>query len=167
VQRGAAIAAGLLMIGWGVARVVESVGLHTVRLRAPVMLQRRLGAVVRRLAGRPLAVRSAALGLVTTLLPCGWLWAFVVTAAGTGRPLTGALVMVTFWAGTLPMLTALGLAVQRAAGPLRRRLPTVSGAVMIALGLLALAGRMQVGPAATLSTHDAHAVTPAMAHDHR
>jgi sulfite exporter TauE/SafE len=40
---------------------------------------------MRAVASRP-EVRAAILGLGSALLPCGWLYAFVVTAAGTGRP---------------------------------------------------------------------------------
>ncbi|MBE7450024.1 MAG: sulfite exporter TauE/SafE family protein [Kofleriaceae bacterium] len=42
--------------------------------------------------------RAALLGLLSAALPCGWLWAFVVVAAGTGSPVGGALVMTAFWA---------------------------------------------------------------------
>lgn len=146
VQRGAAVAAGALMIGWGLARVASALGVGLAHVGPPRGLRRGVSGALRRLAHRPLVVRSAALGLLTALLPCGWLWAFVVTAAGTGRPLAAMLVMATFWAGTLPMLTTLGVAVQRASGTLRKRLPVVSGAVMVALGMLALAGKMRMGP---------------------
>jgi sulfite exporter TauE/SafE len=124
-----------------------------------------MGAWLRRLAAQPLAVRAGALGLLTTLLPCGGLWAFVVTAGGTGRPLGGALVMVAFWAGTLPLLTVVGAAVQRAAGPLRRRLPVVSAAMLVALGLLSIAGKLRVAPVNAQSAHAAHGTV--VLHGHR
>ena len=62
--------------------------------------------------------RGAATGLLTTLLPCGWLYAFVITAAGTGNALAGAGLMATFWVGTLPMLTIVGIGVRKLAAPL-------------------------------------------------
>lgn len=70
-----------------------------------------MGGALRRLMDRPPVVRAAATGLFTTLLPCGWLYAFVVTAAGTGSgtPLHGAALMAVFWLGTLPMMLTVGV----------------------------------------------------------
>ena len=87
------------------------------------------------------AARAWLAGALTGLLPCGWLWAFVVAAAGTGGALAGAAVMAVFWLGTVPAMTG-GLAL---AGPLldrlRRRLPTVTALALLALGLATLALR--------------------------
>jgi sulfite exporter TauE/SafE len=93
-------------------------------------------------------VRAGALGLLTTLLPCGWLYAFVVTAAGTGHPARGALVMTAFWLGTLPVMIGVGLGAQRMFGPLRRRLPVVSAAALVVIGLLSIGGKLGVRHAA-------------------
>ncbi|MGZ8493175.1 MAG: sulfite exporter TauE/SafE family protein [Gemmatirosa sp.] len=160
IGRVAAIVAGTLMVAWGLARIGAAYGVRVPGLAPSPALQRRLGGVVRAVRERPPVVRAATLGLVTTLLPCGWLWAFVLTAGGTASPLGGALVMATFWAGTLPMLTALGVTVQRAAGPLRARLPLISATVLVVLGLLSIAGRMQAPAHAHLapasSSHGQH-----------
>ncbi len=51
--------------------------------------------------------RSLGIGAVTVLLPCGWLYLFVIFAAGTGAVLPAIAVMAAFWLGTLPSLTAL------------------------------------------------------------
>lgn len=45
------------------------------------------------------------LGLVTGLLPCGWLYTFVIAAAATKSPVSGALCLFLFWLGTVPSLT--------------------------------------------------------------
>ncbi|MBV1862735.1 MAG: sulfite exporter TauE/SafE family protein [Nannocystaceae bacterium] len=55
----------------------------------------------------------ALLGVLTGLMPCGWLWAYVVVAAGTASMLDGALVMATFWLGTLPALALVGVALRK------------------------------------------------------
>ena len=73
---------------------------------------RRRGGILARRHGRPAGVpppprprargarhtatgraRRSAVGLLTALLPCGWLYVFVATAAGTGSAGSGALVM--------------------------------------------------------------------------
>ena len=85
--------------------------------------------------------RAALLGALSAMLPCGWLWVFVASAAATGSPLTGAAQMAVFWLGTLPAFAALGLLAQGAAGALRRHLPVVTGTVLIVFGAFTLLKR--------------------------
>jgi sulfite exporter TauE/SafE len=87
------------------------------------------------------------MGLVTTLIPCGWLYAFVAVAGGTAHPLTGAGVMALFWLGTLPVMASLGLLAQSALGPLRRRLPILTASLLVVFGMLTLAGKFRPMPA--------------------
>ena len=90
---------------------------------------------------RPPVVRATVVGLLSGVLPCGWLWAFVVTAAGTGSALGGVMVMAAFWAGTVPVLLALGLGAQILSVPLRRHIPAITAVILVALGLYAIIGR--------------------------
>jgi sulfite exporter TauE/SafE len=142
ISRAAAILSGILMVGWGASRIAVGFGIRVKELGVPVALQKQLGAVMLRMRAQPPVIRAGATGLLTTLLPCGWLYAFVVTAAGTGSAFAGTLVMATFWVGTLPALVAVGAGVQRLAGPLARRLPLASAMVLVALGLLSISGRL-------------------------
>ena len=48
------------------------------------------------------------LGMLNGLLPCGLVYFFAVTAASTGSPLYGALVMLIFGLSTIPALFSLG-----------------------------------------------------------
>lgn len=87
---------------------------------------------------------AAILGGLTGLMPCGWLWAYVVVAAGTGSVLGGAAVMGTFWLGTVPALAVVGVALgrlgRRAGTHLRWAVPAL---MLIAGGLtLSTRGRM-------------------------
>lgn len=92
----------------------------------------------------------ALLGALTGLMPCGWLWAYVVVAAGTGEVLGGAAVMATFWLGTVPALAIVGVTLgklgRRAGRHLRWAVPLL---MLVAGGLtLSTRGRM-VYPQAT------------------
>jgi hypothetical protein len=140
LSRAAAILAGILMVAWGVMTLLLARG-----IRLPGTggrwLARSTGAMARRLTGHPPVVRALLLGLLTTLLPCGWLYAFVATAAGTGTVPGAMAVMAVFWLGTVPVLASIGLAAQRGFGPLRRHLPAVTATVMVVLGLLLVTGR--------------------------
>ena len=87
-------------------------------------------------------MRALVMGLVTGCLPCGWLYAFIVTAAGTGTAAAGAATMAVFWLGTLPAMVSLGLGVRALAGPLRRHVPAACAVALILVGLFGVAGRL-------------------------
>lgn len=139
--RPAAIAAGTLMIVWGGVTLLRARGIR-IALPRPPALQRVSRRLLERLQSHPPAVRALLLGLFTTLLPCGWLYAFVATAAGTGSVPAAVAVMGAFWLGTVPVLAGLGLASQRAFGPLRRHLPAITAAALVIIGLLTITGRL-------------------------
>ena len=65
----------------------------------------------------------------------------VVVAAGTGTPLLGAATMIAFWLGTAPAMLGAATVIGPAIARLRARLPILTGATVIALGLVTLAGR--------------------------
>lgn len=158
VAQAAALVAGVLMVGWGASAMLAARGVRIPGPGVPSAWQHAMGAALQRVRTRPAVVRAAATGLVTTLLPCGWLYAFVVTAGGTGTPLRGALVMLVFWAGTLPMMVAVGLGARRFFGPLRERLPMISAATITLIGLLSIAIHLGWVP----GMHWLHQLTPAL-----
>ena len=49
------------------------------------------------------------LGVLNGLLPCGFVYFFAITAASTGSPFWGAIVMATFGLSTIPSLLGLGM----------------------------------------------------------
>ena len=127
IQRGAALLriGGVRVRGLAVPRFVQSA------------LQRGHAAA----RDLPPHVRALVIGMLSTFLPCGWLYAFVVTAAGTGSATLGALTMAAFWAGTVPVLAVLGIGVRGLAGPLRRHAPVIAALALVVVGLAAIAGR--------------------------
>jgi sulfite exporter TauE/SafE len=90
--------------------------------RGPVASMRRrvhggLGALLRSFhratAAAPAALRPWLLGAASIALPCGLLHAITLTAAGSGSPERGILVLTAFFAGTLPALAILGFTAGR------------------------------------------------------
>ena len=142
VARAAAVLGGVLMAAWATGIIASTLGVRLWRLSAPAWVRRHLGAVVLSTRNRPPVIRAAVTGLVTSLLPCGWLYAFVVTAGGTGRPSNGALVMTMFWVGTLPAMLGVCYKPQRRFGRFARRLPLASAAIVFVLGLLSATGAL-------------------------
>lgn len=139
--------AGLTVAGFGVVTLLRLHGVKVRGLRPPAALRRFVHGAQGVAMKLDPTRRALTIGLLTTLLPCGWLYAFAVTAAGTSSPVRGGLVMAVFWAGTLPALVACGVGVQKLAGPLGRRLPTVTCVLLIVLGLWTVTGRAQLDPA--------------------
>ncbi len=48
-------------------------------------------------------------GLLTALFPCSWLFMFYMAAAATASPLSGALVLLMLWLGSVPALYSASL----------------------------------------------------------
>ena len=163
LQRTAAVIAGSAMIAWGAVTLAAVLGVRMPALPLPARLRRLTTEAFRSLRGRPPLVRAAAMGLLTALLPCGWLYAFVVASAGTASATAGAATMAVFWVGTLPLMLALGLGVQALAGPLRRHLPAASAIALVVVGLLSVAGRIDVA-SHTAEPHAAASPSDAAAH---
>jgi sulfite exporter TauE/SafE len=142
IGRLAGILAGLLMVAWASSTLLSLRGVRLGQAFAP-RLPKALGLAMRALPSGP-ATRATALGLLTALLPCGWLYVFVAVAGGTASALSGALVMIVFWSGTLPAMASAAWAVQRLTGRLRQHLPAATATLVLVFGLLAVAGRIRV-----------------------
>jgi sulfite exporter TauE/SafE len=138
----AAVVAGCLMVAWAATTIGATLGVRVSISLAPEWARRTLGGVLVSANRQPPEIRGLLVGLLTTLLPCGWLYTFVVVAGSTGSALAGATVMIAFWIGTVPMLLAIGAGTTRLLGPLARRLPVVSASVVLVLGLLTIAGKL-------------------------
>ena len=76
------------------------------------------------------------LGLLNGLLPCGLVYFFAVTAASTGSPLWGALVMFIFGLSTIPALFSLGFFTQLLnQGSLRKVMMNMAAIIVILFGI--------------------------------
>ncbi|MGE5153230.1 MAG: sulfite exporter TauE/SafE family protein [Bdellovibrio bacteriovorus] len=122
---------GLYLGGWWrILGVTERVGLHLWHRLEP--LGRRL-LPVRRLR------EAILLGFLWAWIPCGLVYSVLISAVAAGSPLSGALVMLAFGAGTLPNLLGIGLLAGAAARLAERPwLRQGAGLVVIGFGLHAL-----------------------------
>lgn len=143
------IALGLYIAGWwrGLVRL-EHVGQYIWKYLQPI-------------GQRFLPVtgpgRALALGAVWGWLPCGLVYSALVLALAARSPWEGAMGMVFFGLGTLPVMLVMGLA----SGGLLRRLQTrgvrsAAGVMLIVFGLWQL-----LQPGMHGDHHEHHEVTPA------
>ena len=104
------------------------------------LLWRHVAPVLRRLRPMDGPGHMLAAGVLWGWLPCGMVYSVLVTAMLSGSAPGGALVMLAFGLGTLPMLLGLGLLGARLRASLRRReVRLACGALVLGFGLLGLA----------------------------
>ena len=123
LNRLAAVLAGAMMVGVGFLAIAKYSGMRMPRFSLPGPLNRGIQFGRKAAFGLRPGNRALVIGLLTALLPCGWLYAFAIVAARTGSILFGAAVMAAFWLGTVPILASLGVGVQTLTGTLGRRIP--------------------------------------------
>ncbi len=146
----AGLFAGLLLMAVGLSRILSLTGIRVPALPGATRVQR----VV--VAGQALASRltprrrALLIGLLTTVLPCGWLYAFVAVAAGTGQSIYGALVMFVFWSGTVPILAGIGAGLGQLILRAGRPFQLAIALIVMGLGLQSIAGRWNI-PAARMA----------------
>jgi sulfite exporter TauE/SafE len=128
--RGAAqLAAGAFMVIMGMNMLGLFQNLRRFMPRLPGGLARRLDASRRR-SGSPFVI-----GLLNGLMPCGPLQAMQLYALSTGSPAKGALSMLLFGLGTVPLMFGMG-ALSSVLGRRFARYATAAGAALVVvLGL--------------------------------
>lgn len=89
----------------------------------------------------PITARAFVIGLLTTLLPCGWLYLFALIAGGTGSPMMGAIVMAAFWIGTVPALVTLVAGIRLMSVKFTRLVPAIAAVLLICAGCVTASGR--------------------------
>jgi hypothetical protein len=136
VQRGVSVAAGLLLIA-GVWLLPHAAGAAGPAWRVVGWLKRALAGLLR----RPGLPALGLLGLLNGLLPCGLVYAAGAASLAAGGAGAGALYMVVFGLGTVPMMLGLGLGGRAFPVAWRLRLTAAVPAVVgVVGGLLVLRG---------------------------
>ena len=100
---------GMILIVMGMVRLFESIGNATKPVTHSAWVlnwTRSIVALRKRYASGPVWLSSFLWGFSSTFLPCGWLYIFVLASAAAPSPTMTVAMMVAFWVGTLPLLTA-------------------------------------------------------------
>jgi sulfite exporter TauE/SafE len=125
------IAIGLqLAFNWSPTRFLESAG---------AVIWQRLSPLARHVLPMSTLPRALGAGFLWGALPCGLVYSSVAIAATSGNALDGAMVMLAFWAGTLPALLVAGASAERLnrlrTNALFRR---IAGLAVVVIGVFAL-----------------------------
>ncbi|WP_374027386.1 sulfite exporter TauE/SafE family protein [Bdellovibrio bacteriovorus] len=98
--------------------------------------------VIKRLQAFHVGKSGFVVGLLTALLPCGWLYTYVTAAIATQSPWAGGLTLGLFWLGGLPALSAVPMMVRQGIQHAGLRQQRIAGVVLIVAGLYSLGSFM-------------------------
>ncbi len=103
---------GASMVVLGILRLVSIFQVRSQAVSHSALLQRwtqSILAISKRFQSVSPVQRSFVIGLITTWLPCGWLYLFALAASSTGSVVGADAMMLAFWIGTLPLLSILAI----------------------------------------------------------
>ena len=144
IGRLAGLSAGALLVLVGASRILNLLGLRLPAVPASLILSRAIALGQAAASRYTPPGRAFAIGLFTAVLPCGWLYAFVAVAAGTGNAGWGLATMIVFWAGTVPVLAGIGAGLGQFLLRAGRSFQLAIAVVVIGLGLTSIAGRWTI-----------------------
>lgn len=143
LQQAAARIAGGTMALLGILMVLRLAAGNSPHFLLPTKLQALFGKLHQIARRQSPWMKATTVGALTVFLPCGWLYAFLITAAATASPWQGATVMAVFWIGTVPSLTVILFSVHMLTQRLRRLLPWVSAILLVGVGFYTMSHRAQ------------------------
>jgi len=123
----------LFIIAVGLATVFSWRRFNFSRLESRI-LSRAVSRGATALARLPGGISTLLLGLLMGFLPCGFLYAMVITAAQSGNPRSGATIMLAFGLGTGPAMFGFGWLAGMIGSRARGRMLTAAGVVVILMG---------------------------------
>lgn len=104
-------------------------------------------------AGESSVATPVTFGLMTGLMPCGPLQAAQIAAAGAGAPLSGALAMLGFGLGTVPLMLGYGAVASYLSGRFKKYMAVTAAVVIIVLGVVMInRGATALGSPVTFNT---------------
>lgn len=143
-QTAATYGAGTMMILVGLLALGRQMGWNPRLPSVAPWVTGPLQRLLRRVRQLPGLLRSVALGMLTSLMPCGWLYVFAITAAGVADPWKGWLVMFVFWSGTVPILLASVFGAGQLVRMTRLNVPMATAIMVIAIGCFTLIYRAPI-----------------------
>lgn len=150
--------AGAFMIVMGLNMTGKFPWLRWATLRPPKFLMKALMKLRRKAKaeqaeGESTLATPVLFGGLTGLMPCGPLQTAQIAAAGAGSPIAGAIAMLGFGLGTMPLMLGFGAVSSMLGSKFKDRMMTVGAIVIMVVGLVMLnRGAMLVGSPVTFQT---------------
>ncbi len=141
----------VILAGLGTAGLFSWLNLSILEFSGPIQSMTKATRGLRKL---PAAASALPLGLLFGFLPCGFLYAMILTAGQSADPLKGGLIMLAFGLGTLPALFLVGSAAHLIGHAKRIWMFRIAGLLVASMGaynlyrhlnMFMMAGGMQAG----------------------
>jgi len=139
----------IIIVGLGTAGLFLRLNVMQLNFPGPVRIISHAARVLTRWPG---AFTALPLGLLMGFLPCGFLYAMIITAAQTSSPGKGCLTLLFFGLGTTPALFLFGSTIDWLSHQVRTWMLRVAGLLVAAMGVyhlsqhVALLGWTLLGP---------------------
>ncbi|MEZ4752843.1 MAG: sulfite exporter TauE/SafE family protein [Bdellovibrionota bacterium] len=140
-QKLASLLTGILLIVWGARGLMNPSSLNFEKGLAASFFKKASLLFREVLKSSPNVnwnLRAFALGLISTFLPCGWLYTYAAVAAASGSAEAGMITMAFFWLGTVPMMLGIGVFSQVISKKLGSYLPKVTAILLIVAGFISI-----------------------------
>jgi len=121
----------VILLGLGSAGLFTRLRLNVMQLEFPGPVKK-ITLLVGKLKKMGPALSSLPLGLIMGFLPCGFLYAMIITAGQSAAPEKGAIIMLSFGLGTMPALFLFGSAAHWLTRSIRTAMLRWAG-IMVAL----------------------------------
>ncbi len=121
----------VILAGLGTAGLFASINLMQLEFAAPISRMTKATRILHRL---PPSAAALPLGILFGFLPCGFLYAMILTAAQSADMLRGAGIMLSFGLGTLPALFFVGNAARMLGASKRVWMFRIAGALVALMG---------------------------------
>ncbi len=123
-------------------RVIRSGQVNLPRLHLlSQFYQKRVGSLLGSKTSR--IVQGLLIGLLSPLLPCGWVYGFVLMAVATNNALWGGVLLASFWLGTLPALSGIALLARRPITYFNGKAPLFFGVILMLMGFTSLVVKLK------------------------
>ena len=152
------VGAGMFMVMLGLQMTGRFPALARFSPRPPKFLMRTLMKLRKRAnaedeEGESSLATPVMFGLVTGFMPCGPLQGAQLAAAGAGSALNGAVAMLGFGLGTMPLMLGFGAVSGMLSGKFKNRMMVAAAFLVMGLGLVMLnRGAMLLGSPVTFDT---------------
>lgn len=144
LQQAAIFFSGMVLILMGIFAILRNLGARMPRLNVERFMMPFLKSGMRSAKNFRPGVKAFVIGTLTSLMPCGWLYVYVIAASSTQSVILAPLVMAVFWLGTLPVMTAFGWASGTAMEAFRRKAAWVMPVAMVVVGVTSIAFRSPI-----------------------
>lgn len=144
LQQTAIFFSGIVLILMGIFAIMRNFGVRMFRFNAESIMMPFLKSGMRSSKKLRPGARAFVIGTLTSLMPCGWLYVYVIAASSTQSIIFAPVVMAIFWLGTMPVMTVFGWTSGAAMGAFRQKAAWVMPVAMVVVGVMSIAFRSPI-----------------------